>query len=178
MVDPSVFNDGRGENSTVVRVRAATKGDLGTLGALAADLVRFHHGLDPQRFFLAAKVEEGYRGWFGRELGNEDAILLVAELGSEIVGYVYGRVEERDWNMLLDRHAALHDVLVTEPARGKHAGEALVTAFLVEAERRGAPRAVLHTATSNERAQKLFAKMGFRSTMIEMTCELAKPGAR
>ncbi len=33
------------------------------------------------------------------------------------------------------------------------------------------PRAVLHTATANAAAQALFARAGFRATMIEMTCE-------
>ena len=46
---------------------------------------------------------------------------------------------------------------------------ALVTAAL---EARGAPRCVLSTAEKNESAQRLFARAGFRRTMIEMTREL------
>jgi RimJ/RimL family protein N-acetyltransferase len=37
---------------------------------------------------------------------------------------------------------------------------------------RGAPRVVLMTAERNETAQRLFARAGFRRTMIEMTREL------
>jgi ribosomal protein S18 acetylase RimI-like enzyme len=37
---------------------------------------------------------------------------------------------------------------------------------------RGAPRVVLWTAENNAGAQQLFAKLGFRRTMIEMTREL------
>jgi RimJ/RimL family protein N-acetyltransferase len=36
----------------------------------------------------------------------------------------------------------------------------------------GAPRVVLGTAEQNAGAQRLFAKLGFRRTMIEMTREL------
>jgi ribosomal protein S18 acetylase RimI-like enzyme len=164
-----------------IRVRAATVEDLPALGELAAALVAQHHAYDPRRFLLPRDVERGYREWFGRELGHADAILLVAELpgeeapegaGAPIAGYAYGRIEGRDWNMLLDRHAALHDILVTPEARGRGAGEALVGAFLERARARKVPRVVLHSATANVGAQKLFARMGFRPTMVEMTCEL------
>lgn len=162
-----------------IRVRAATGEDLPTLGRLAASLVAQHHDYDPARFFLPQDVEQSYRAWFGRELGNADAILLVAELereqGRSVVGYAYGRVEARDWNMLLDRHAVLHDVLVGSEARGHGAGAALVRAFLERARAREVPRVVLHTAVQNTGAQRLFARLGFRPTMVEMTCEIEAP---
>jgi ribosomal protein S18 acetylase RimI-like enzyme len=152
-------------------VRTAKQGDLDTMAAMAADLVRFHHDIDGDRFLLPDRVQEGYRWWFGKELENADAILLVAEIADVVVGYVYGRIEERDFNMLLSRHAALHDVFLGEGARGTGAAEAMLTRFLEIAKERGVPRTVLHTATSNHRAQALFRRLGFRSTMIEMTRE-------
>jgi hypothetical protein len=36
----------------------------------------------------------------------------------------------------------------------------------------GAPRVMLWTAEQNDSAQRLFARLGFRRTMIEMTREL------
>ncbi len=161
-------------------MRRATAADLPILGKLAAELVGFHHAIDPARFFLPSGVEEGYRRWLGQEIGSDEAIVLVAELDGEVVGYLYGRLEKRDFNMLLSAHAALHDVLVIDRARRSHAGEALVTDFARLAAERGAPRIVLHTAVSNTRAQALFRKLGFRETMLEMTMETgaAKPAAR
>lgn len=138
---------------------------------MAAELVRFHHAIDPERFFLPNGVEEGYRRWLGTEIESREAIVLVAELDGAVVGYVYGRLERRDFNMLLAEHAALHDVLVLDAARKTGAGEALVRAFVQAAADHGSPRVVLHTATSNARAQALFRKVGFRDTMLEMTLE-------
>lgn len=161
------------ESSSVPQVRLATPDDLHAMAGMAADLVRFHHAIDPKRFFLARGIEQGYREWFERELARTDTILLVAESPSSApIGYCYGRLEGRDWNMLLDRHAALHDVFVHEDARGSGAGEHLVRAFLDRARALGAPRVVLSTASSNVGAQRVFAKLGFRPTMIEMTREL------
>jgi ribosomal protein S18 acetylase RimI-like enzyme len=178
MTAPSSFNHGRaGGPSEDIRVRSATAEDLVALGALAAELVRQHHGYDAARFVLPRDVERGYREWFGRELGHAEAVLLVAEPDvpaspAPMLGYLYGRMEGRDWNLLLDRHAALHDLLVVPEAQGRGVGEALVRRFQEIARQRGLPRVVLHSASPNVRAQRLFAKLGFRPTMLEMTCEL------
>ena len=81
-------------------------------------------------------------------------------------------LEPKDWNALLDAHGALHDILVSETARGRGIGRKLLERVQSELRERGAARIVLHTATKNLAAQKLFAAVGFRKTMIEMTCEL------
>ncbi len=163
---------------TVRAIRSATEADLDAMASMAAELVRFHHALDPARFFLARGVEEGYRGWFAREIARPEAILIVAEGAPPAAGqrpaldgYCYGRVEARDWNLLLDAHAALHDIYVQPGARAHGLGARLVMAFCDAAKQKRAPRVVLSTATQNQSAQALFAKLGFRSTMIEMTRE-------
>lgn len=158
------------ETTITVTVRPAMEADLDALGAMAGALVRLHHQVDPRRFLLAKGVEEGYRGWFRRELKNPDAMIRVAVGGDgRVVGYTYARREGRDWNMLLDAHVALHDVFVDPEARGARVGEALMAAFVGDVEALGDLRVVLHTMVSNERAQRLFAKHGFRPTMLEMT---------
>jgi len=153
-------------------VRHANRDDLPLVAQLAAKLVRQHHAFDPRRFFLEEPVERGYEWWLGRELENPKALVMVATRGDAIAGYVYATVEGRDWNLLLDRYCGLHDVYVDESARRSGVGEQLLRALLAEAKQRGASRVVLMSAVQNEAAQRLFARMGFRPTMIEMTCEL------
>ncbi|MCL2448179.1 MAG: GNAT family N-acetyltransferase [Polyangiaceae bacterium] len=97
------------------------------------------------------------------------AVVLVAYRDELCVGYAYGTLEERDWNMLLDAHGALHDVFVTEVARRGGLGRRLVMAMVDELTRLGAPRVVLSTMVGNEAAQRLFRGCGFRPTMLEMT---------
>jgi ribosomal protein S18 acetylase RimI-like enzyme len=154
-------------------IRALTPADLPAVAHLAAQLVRYHHALDPQRFLLVEPVEQGYARFFAAELEDPRAVLLAAVSGDAdaIVGYAYGRFEPRDWNLLLDAHGALHDVLVAEEARGGGTGEALVRAMCARLEALGAPRVVLSTAVQNVTAQALFERVGFRKTMIEMTRE-------
>jgi ribosomal protein S18 acetylase RimI-like enzyme len=153
-------------------IRRARHEDLPRLAALAGELVRMHHEADPARFYLPPDVEKGYAWWFGRELARSTgggAVLLVAERDGAIVGYAYGAREERDWNMLLDAHGAIHDVFVEAPARGAGVGRRLVDAMVRELEALGAPRIVLSTMVGNDAAQRVFRACGFRPTMLEMT---------
>ena len=152
-------------------VRTATRDDLPGVARLAAQLVRYHHALDPARYLLVEPIEEGYAHFLGAELANPRAVVLAAELTSApgIVGYAYGRLEPRDWNMLLEAHGALHDVLVAPEARGTGIGGKLVRDMCARLEGLGAPRVILHTAVQNEGAQAVFERAGFRRTMIEMT---------
>ena len=161
------------------RVRAMSKADLPQAGRLAGKLVRLHYEFDPKRFLHLANPEAGYQRYFAGELESSDVILLVAHdttldaaADGAIVGYVYARLEPRSYNELLDACAKLHDIYVDERARGHGIGERLVRETLRIAKERGAPRVVLLTAVQNESAQRLFAKTGFRTTMLEMTAEV------
>lgn len=155
--------------SNEIAVRGATRADLPRVGAFAGRLVREHHDADPARFFLPEGVEQGYAWWLGKELANAEAQVLVAERAGQLVGYSYAALRERDWNMLLDEHAMLHDIFVASEARRQGVGHTLLAATLEALEARGAKRIVLSTRQGNESAERLFAKMGFRRTMIEMT---------
>lgn len=164
--------------SNALIIRRARTEDMTAAGRLGAELVRFHHGLDSKRFFLHEPLDQGYAHWLGEELKNPKAVILVAEetateaAEARIVGYAYAVMEERDWHALRDPCAMLHDLYVSDEARTHGVGEALVREMARTVKELGAPRAVLTTAAQNERAQRLFRKMGFRVTMLEMTLEL------
>lgn len=152
-------------------IRPARPDDVPAAARLAAGLVRQHHAFDPDRFLLVEPVEEGYARFLRTQVDREGVVFLVAESEGEVVGYLLGGLEGRDWMLLLDDCGKIHDVFVEERARGRGIGAALVE----EAVRRlcalGAPRVVLSTAWSNEGARRLFSRLGFRATMVEMTRE-------
>lgn len=154
-----------------VTIRPAKPSDAPVLGRMGAALARLHHDYDPQRFMLPNDVESGYRWWLGKEAKNKEAVVVVAEMDGEVVGYAYGRVEGVDWNMLLDRCGGFHDIWVDEKARRAGVGVLLAEELMQRLTALGVPRVVLHTAAKNEAAQRLFAKLGWRPTMVEMTRE-------
>jgi ribosomal protein S18 acetylase RimI-like enzyme len=163
---------GDGDAQTAERpftIRRAREADLPETARLAAALVRMHHAVDPARFFLPERVEEGYAGWLGRELARREAVILVAVRGGALVGYAYGAIEGRDWNSLLEEHGAVHDLFVDESARRGGVGRALLSTLVSELESLGALTVVLSTMVGNDAAQALFRACGFRPTMVEMT---------
>jgi ribosomal protein S18 acetylase RimI-like enzyme len=150
-------------------IRRAEQRDLAQVAPLAGELVRMHHETDPARFLMIERVEEGYAWWLGREIARAEAVVLVAARGAAIVGYAYGALEGRDWNLLLDAHGAVHDIFVAAEARRGGVGRQLVAALVLALEALGAPRIVLSTMVGNAAAQRVFRACGFRPTMMEMT---------
>ena len=156
-----------------VTIRPAAPADLRAVGRLGALLVRTHHDFDPKRFMPATpQTERGYASFLGSQLADPDVIVLVAERGGEVLGYTYAAVEGVDYMSLRGPAGVLHDIVIDPTHRGRGVGRMLLDATLTALEARGAPRVVLSTAERNEAAQRLFARAGFRRTMIEMTREL------
>lgn len=154
-------------------IRPATPPDLAVLGRLGALLVRMHHDLDPARFIAATPgTEQGYAAFLRRQLKDPNVVVLVAELNGAVVGYTYAGIEGWDYMTLRGPAGVLYDIVVDPAQRGHGIGRLLLDATLTALKARGAPRVVLSTAEGNEAAQRLFARAGFRRTMIEMTREL------
>ena len=160
-------------DSAALVIRAATAADTKMIGRLGALLVRVHHEFDAERFIAAsAETERGYGSYLQSQLANPDIIVLVAERDGDVLGYTFAGVEGYDYMSLRGPAGVLYDIVVAPEHRGSGVGRALLEATLAALEARGAPRVVLSTAERNEAAQRLFARAGFRRTMIEMTREL------
>jgi len=153
-------------------LRRAETRDLPALGRLGGLLVRLHHGFDRQRFMAPqGDVDEGY-GWFlGTQLAEQDCVVLVAEVDAQVVGYVYAGLEPMSWKELREPAGFIHDVVVDESQRGRGIATELVETAARWLKEHGAPRVMLWTASQNPAAQRLFSRLGFRTTMLEMTRE-------
>jgi ribosomal protein S18 acetylase RimI-like enzyme len=154
-------------------IRRAAAGDLAAVGRLGAALLRAHYDFDPQRFIQGGPdAEDGYAWFLGTQLDRSDSLVLVAEEDGDVVGYLYAGIEPRNWKELREEAGFVHDILVHEDSRGAGIAQLLMDGALAWFRERGMPRALLWTAARNSPAQRLFERLGFRSTMIEMTREL------
>ena len=151
-------------------IRPAALADEAALGRLAAGLVAVHHAFDPARFIgPTSDTARGYGAFLRSRIGREDSILLVAEEAGELVGYCYAAIEGPDYMALRGPAGVINDVIVDPERRGQGIGRRLLDEILAALTERAVPRAVLFTADRNAGAQRLFARLGFRRTMIEMT---------
>jgi len=161
-----------------ITIRPATPGDGPALGRYGGALMRQHHEFDPLRFVRSENPEAGYGRFLVSQLGDPESVVLVAERAGVVIGYAYAGLEPMSWKDLRAACGYLHDVFVDSEARGAGAGEKLVRAAVARLESQGAPRVVLMSASRNEGAQRLFARLGFRNTMVEMTREADESDSR
>ena len=158
---------------TPVVIRRAIDADVAALGKLGALLMRAHYGFDARRFMdPGVDPESGYAWFLGTQLREPDVAVFVAEQGDEVVGYVYAGIEPQSWKELREEAGFIHDVVVDERGRRMGVATALIEAAIEWLASRGMPRVLLWTADGNAHAQLLFAKLGFRRTMVEMTREI------
>jgi len=157
------------------KIRPAVQTDLPSLGRLGASLLRAHFAFDQQRFMApGADPEQGYAWFLGSQIKSKDAVVLVAERAGLVVGYAYAGLEPQSWKELREAAGFIHDVVVDDANRHRGIGQALVEAASEWLRVQGAPRVILWTAEQNAGAQRLFGRLGFRRTMIEMTLELTE----
>jgi ribosomal protein S18 acetylase RimI-like enzyme len=158
-----------------VTIRAAGARDVAATSKLAAALVRQHHAYDPLRFMSVEPLEAGYERFLRSQLEREGVVFLVAVRGEggleAIVGYIFSTLEDRDWSDLRDACGKIHDVYVDESARAQGVATRLIEQAVARLTEMGAPRVVLMAAWPNDAARRLFARLGFRPTMLEMTRE-------
>ena len=154
-------------------IRRATADDRSALGELGAVLIRAHHNFDPQRFLApGSNPAEGYGRFLASQLGDDESAVFVADRDGQLLGYVYASLEGRSWRELRDACGFVDDVVVREDERRTGVATALLEAAFDWMRERGAPRVILWSAEQNQSGQRLFERLGFRRTMVELTREL------
>lgn len=166
-----------------IALRPATPADEAALGRLGAALMRQHHASDPRRFLIVDRPEAGYGRFLASHLDDPELLVHVAEQAGEVVGYVFASLEPTSWRDLRGPCGFLHDVYVHQSARRRGVAESLARAAIAWIHAHGRTQVVLWSKTDNAAAQRLFAKLGFRPTMTEMTLDgdpppPAEPSAR
>jgi ribosomal protein S18 acetylase RimI-like enzyme len=147
--------------------------DMESVGRLGALLVKTHYDFDNDRFIRPGPDSpQRYGAFLGTQLEKKNTIVLVAESAGEVVGYTYAGVEGFDYMALRGPAGMLYDIVVDPASRGQGVGRMLLDATIAALKARGERRVMLSTAEKNETAQRLFARAGFRRTMIEMTLSL------
>jgi GNAT superfamily N-acetyltransferase len=125
-----------------------------------------------QRFYEVDEIDpDRNRAFFRRFLApSEDGLLIGARYGAELLGYacLY-------WHFSSTRAVEtvlMNDLFVSEAARGRGVGRALIEASAAVARERGAPHLEWSTAPDNHTAQRLYDSTGAkRSEWVEYELE-------
>jgi ribosomal protein S18 acetylase RimI-like enzyme len=154
----------------MMTTRPVAENDWPRIGELGELLVRTHHAFNPSRFIHPDRLPgDLYTSRVQAEVARGHAVVHVAEMDGRIVGYVFAGLEPESWKELRHEAGYIHDIVVDQDYRNRRIGDALVAAAVDWFEARGVVRIMLWTAPQNVDAQRLFHRIGFRATMIEMT---------
>lgn len=131
------------ENPEGIRFRSMSVDDIGAV-----------HEIETQSFPTPWSQQAFYQ-----ELTNNTvAQYLIAEKGDRLVGYA------GMWVMLDEAHVT--NIAVRSELRGQKIGEQLLHRLIAVAVRLGAKRMTLEVRKSNEVAQNLYQKFGFRAAGV------------
>ncbi|SCL31396.1 GNAT family N-acetyltransferase [Micromonospora inyonensis] len=153
---------------TAVRVRRGKLADADVLGELNGLVQQLHSDAEPAEFKApdAAAAAEFFRG----QLQRADMVILLAELGDHVVGYLTAEETRRRDNPFTEAFGMLyiHHLAVAESARRRGVGRALMAAAEEEARRRGLKDLRLDFWSFNEAAGRFFQEHGFDAYNIRM----------
>jgi ribosomal protein S18 acetylase RimI-like enzyme len=107
---------------------------------------------------------QGCRKFLKKRMDNDESVIFLAveegEKGLEPLGFT--QLYPIFSSVSLKRHWLLNDLFVTESARRRGIGEALLDQAKHLAEETGAKGLTLETSHDNYNAQKLYEKFGFK----------------
>jgi ribosomal protein S18 acetylase RimI-like enzyme len=147
-------------------IRLATRDDIPALADLLGELFAQEHEFSADRTVQVRGLSMLF------DLGDAVRILVADEAGRPVcMGVLHYAVS----TALGEKVAALEDVIVTRPARGRGIGKQLMAAIIERARADGAQRITLLTDHDNGAAQSFYAAFGFeRSSMVPYRLMLAR----
>ena len=105
-------------------------------------------------------------------LASPDAEVVVAELGSEIIGSGYARIEEAESYLKHREHSYLGFMYVVPEHRGKGINKKIVAALEAWTRSRGVTEMQLEVYAENAAAIRAYEKSGYTGLILQMRRKL------
>jgi len=150
-----------------VKVRRATPEDVPALVALFGELDQMQKGW--RVFTPRPDFRDEVREKYQQAVSGADAVVLVAEDDSEVVGMVYGEVHVPS-RFSDERALELSGVMARSGYRGRGIGRKLVEEAARFAKDLGVDWIELRTFAPNQDAMRFWQGLGFTPRVVQLTC--------
>jgi GNAT superfamily N-acetyltransferase len=157
-------------------VRPATHADVPAVLPLVRAICDLHTKRDPERFAVRPDVLELYAEWLPQRADDPRSVFLVAEVEGRVVGYVVCTIEPEVPIFWVPECGWIHDVYVMPEYRARGLARALVRGAIARFGELGVKQLRLHTGAFNDDARAMFAREGFRPSVVEMLKTLSDLG--
>jgi len=148
------------EDTNRLIVRRATEADLDSIAKLGRKLNEYHVKFE-EFYKLKENVEEKLREFYLRNITSENAMLLVAGVDGEIVGFTLGRIQKTPPIFQTEEFGHLSDTFVKEGYRRKRIGEKLTHELLEWFKSKRIKRVELSVDVRNKIGVSAWTKFGF-----------------
>ena len=103
---------------------------------------------------------------------SPEAEVVVAEIGSEIIGSGYAKIETSDPYLKHSKHSYLGFMYVVEQHRGKGVNRKILDALEIWSLSKGVTELKLEVYVDNASARKAYEKSGYNNLILTMRKEL------
>jgi len=128
--------------------------------ALGMELMDYHKALDPI-FSRKADADKAFAEFISENICCDDACVVVAQVGSEIVGYCQVRVSKYPPVLKIEKFGELNNCFVRKDMRSKGIGRKLVGSIREWCSSKDLSRIEVRHSTKNPDAGHFWMKMGF-----------------
>jgi GNAT superfamily N-acetyltransferase len=153
-----------------ITVRRASPDDLDLLLAFEQSMIEAERPFDET---IRSGDDVRYYDLEGL-IGSSEAEVLVAELGSEIIGSGYARLEAAEPYLDHDRHSYLGFMYVVPAHRGKGVNRMIIDALEAWSLSQGVTEMQLEVYVDNAAARKAYEKSGYNAQILTMRKDLAE----
>lgn len=141
-------------------IREACADDLARVVAIWAEHLDYHALYEP-RCVRSPDSEEGFCAHLREQLGGPDGHLLVAELGGEIVGFLFPERKQYPPCFVERDHGLISDLAVTAEWRRQGIGKALLARGMAWFASQGLDTVEARVLLANPISTKFWHRMGF-----------------
>ncbi len=148
-----------------MQIRKAIPKDVNTLNHLLTLLIQDEKQYDESidENFVVTNMYENY-------IEDPQKCILVATVGEEIVGYLYGFIKDVDAT-LLKQEAQLDALYILEEERGKHYADALIIEFKKWLKDNKVSYVNVNVCSLNVKAKNLYTKHQFLPFKETLKCK-------
>ena len=155
-----------------MHIRDAIPSDVPKVLPMVDSICALHKQLDSAKYGFLPDPGSMYERWLEARADDQQSVFIVAEREEKLVGFVVGTCEHEIPIYDIDRYGFIHDLWVDPDYRHEGVGRQLAMLAVERFAKLGMKQVRLDTAARNEGARLLFAKCGFRPSVIEMLVEL------
>ena len=149
-------------------VRSARETDIDSIFRLWVESMKFHEELDPLIFGYISEKSNHAKRFISEQFKKESSIILVAEKGERVIGYLLGEVRERLPFQRLQITGYIWDIVVTAGERKRGIGSRLLEKAFQFFKDRDLDTVMLNVSEKNRSALRFYEKHGFEPYLRSM----------